>query len=109
MENNAPFTLIGKYSSTPSPRSRISILPPVSYGGMVPKLPGSARATPTVPQNGFHGTRAHFPYAARTPNEWSELQMGRAKAGKSAARSPKSGKIPVQPQPEGSKPSNVTF
>src|SRR6202051_4058538 len=35
--------------------------------------------------------------------------MCRAKSGKSAASSPKSGKTPVQPQPEVSKPSNVTF
>src|SRR5258708_853877 len=35
--------------------------------------------------------------------------MCSAKPGKSAANSPKSGKIPVQPQPEVSKPSNVTF
>src|SRR5579862_6162965 len=109
IEYSAPFTLIGRYSSTPSLRSRISMLPPVAYGGMVLKLPASAGATPVVPQKGFTGTRAKEPKAAGEEKLLSYDQMCNAGLGKSSAKSPKLGITPVQAQPDGSKPSIVTL
>src|ERR1700679_882649 len=71
IEYSAPFTLIGRDRSPPPPRSRISIFPPVAYGGMVLKAPASAGATPVVPQKGFTGTRAEEPKGAEEEKVFS--------------------------------------
>ena len=61
IENSAPGTSTGRYSTVPADRARMSRWPPTRRGGTTEWWPGSAGATPTVPAKGFSGTRARGP------------------------------------------------
>ena len=71
--------------------------------------PGTARATPVVPQNGFSGTRAKSANAAGSANVLSQLQILSHVSGESSASKPNPGTIAVHAQPEGLKSNSVTF
>src|ERR1700737_2371900 len=87
----------------------MSIFPPALCGGMVLCDPGSAGATPIVPQNGLSGTRAPGPYTAGAAKLFSYVQIFSAGCVNSSASSPNPGTMAVQAQPDGSKLRSVTF
>ena len=60
-ENSPPATSTGSHSIDPFARSLMSRLPPTRRGGTTECSPGSARASPIVPVNGFSGTFAPGP------------------------------------------------
>src|ERR1700681_224095 len=87
----------------------MSIFPPALCGGIVLCDPGSAGATPIVPQNGLSGTRAPGPNTAGAAKLFSYDQIFSAGCVNSSASRPNPGTMAVHAEPDGSKLSSVTL
>ena len=102
--NNAPGTCTGSHRTDPAVRWRVSMLPPVTSGGIVLRA-SPAGATPSSPQNGASGMRIPGRNSAATR---SRRVIRRYGSGNSSASRPKPGMFAVQPQSPGSKESSST-